>query len=112
MKPGDIYWVELPTDTSGSPMRRPGLVIQDDEHAATSPVVLVVPLTTVSAVARLPGTLVIEPTPENGLLQPSVALVFQLSAVERGRVKERIGGIRPDTINVVRKTLDRLMGRS
>jgi hypothetical protein len=42
---------------------------------------------------RCAGTVLIQSTAENGLSQVSVALVFQLWAIDRRRVQEQIGSI-------------------
>ncbi len=75
------------------------------------PVVLVVPLTTATSTLRFPGTLQILPDTNNGLNQPSVALVFQLRAVDRRRIGGRIGAVSSDVLAEIFAALDYLMGR-
>jgi mRNA-degrading endonuclease toxin of MazEF toxin-antitoxin module len=88
------------------------VILQDDSFAGTLPLVLVVPLTTAMAATRFPGTLLVEPTSDNGLRQPSVGLVFQLRAADRQRIRERIGSVGTEVLEAIYATLDRLMGRS
>jgi mRNA interferase MazF len=76
------------------------------------PVVLVVPLTTARAAMRFAGTTLIRPTAENGLPQASVALVFQLRAIDRRRVQERIGRVSPAVLQEMLTELDKLTGRA
>jgi mRNA interferase MazF len=76
------------------------------------PVVLVVPLTTARAAMRFAGTTLIRPTAENGLPQASVALVFQLRAIDRRRVQERIGRMSPAVLQDMLTELDKLTGRA
>jgi mRNA interferase MazF len=111
VKPGDLHWVELPA-TSGHEQagRRPALILQDDTLAESLPVVIVVPLTSAVAAARFPGTLRIDANPENGLQKPSVILVFQIRALDRRRLRERIGEIQPDELEKVHQLLQRLTG--
>ena len=79
MSVGDIHWVDLPAaDGREQRGRRPAIILQDEAYGCDLPVVLVVPLTTARGATRFAGTTVIHPTPENGLPQVSVALVFQL----------------------------------
>jgi len=89
---GDIHWIELPAamghEQSG---RRPAVIVQDKAAAKILPVVLVVPLTTATSTLRFPGTVQIQPDSDNGLSQPSIALVFQLRAVDRRRIGGRTG---------------------
>jgi len=109
---GDIHWVELPAaDGHEQRGRRPAVVLQDDAFAGSSPVVLVVPLTTAVGTLRFSGTTLIQPTPENGLSRPSVALVFQLRAIDRRRLGERIGRVGEKVLRAIFTELDKLTGR-
>jgi mRNA interferase MazF len=75
------------------------------------PVVLVIPLTTATSTLRFPGTLLIEPSPENGLRDRSVALVFQMRAVDRRRIGSRIGSVGAEVRDELFAALDKLLGR-
>jgi mRNA interferase MazF len=113
MTVGDIHWVQLPAATGHEQGgRRPAVILQDDQYAGGLPVVLVVPLTTTRAAMRFAGTTLIRPTAENGLPQISVALVFQLRAVDRRRVQERIGRVSPAMLQEMHTELDKLTGRA
>jgi mRNA-degrading endonuclease toxin of MazEF toxin-antitoxin module len=61
---------------------------------------------------RFAGTTLIRPTAENGLRQASVALVFQLRAIARGRIQERIGTVSAEVLNAMFEELGKLTGRS
>lgn len=113
MKIGDIHWIQLPA-TSGREQagHRPAIIVQDDTYASNLPLVLVVPLTTVRTALRFAGTLLINPTASNGLRQSSVVLVFQLRAVDRSRIGDKIGAVSDEVMSKIFATLDRLMGRS
>lgn len=108
MTVGDIHWVELPAANG----HRPAVILQDDHYAGGLPVVLVAPLTTARAAMRFAGTALVPPTPQTGLPQPSVVLVFQLRAIDRGRVKERIGSVGEALLQQIFVELDRLTGRA
>ena len=113
MSVGDIHWVRLPAANGHQQGgRRPAIILQDDRYAGGLPVVLVVPLTTARAAMRFSGTTLIQPTPENGLRQASVALVFQLRAVDRQRVEDRVGAVSPQALAEVFAELDKLMARN
>jgi mRNA interferase MazF len=111
MKPGDIHWVELPLasgrEQSG---RRPAVIFQDELYAAGNPLVTVFPITSAIAATRFAGTLILEPDEINHLRQTSVALVFQIRAVDRRIVQERIGEVTTDQLTELYTLLDRLIG--
>jgi len=111
MSVGDIHWVDLPA-VGGREQRgrRPAVILQDDDYAGALPVVLVVPLTTTRAATRFAGTALIQPTAENGLRQVSVALVFQLRAIDRRRIQERIGSVSEEVLHGIFEELGKLMG--
>ena len=112
MSVGDIHWVDLPTaDGREQRGRRPAVILQDDAYAGELPVVLVVPLTTTRAATRFAGTTLIPPTAENGLRQVSVALVFQLRAIDRRRIQERIGSVSEEVLHGIFEELGKLTGR-
>jgi mRNA interferase MazF len=61
---------------------------------------------------RFAGTTLIRPTAANGLRQVSVALVFQLRAIDRRRIQERIGTVSTEVLNAMFEELGKLTGRS
>jgi mRNA interferase MazF len=72
----------------------------------------VIPLTGAASALRFKGTVEIQPTSTNGLQKSSVALVFQLRAVDRKRILERIGSLSDDNLKEIHAMLDALMGRA
>ena len=92
MNPGDICWM-TPPPAGGHVQqgRRPGIVWQDAVAFPNLPTVLMIPLTSRQAALRFGAGHLIQPTPRNGLSVPSVALVFQLAAVDRQDVGTKIG---------------------
>lgn len=108
---GEIHWVELP-DSGGREQagRRPAIVIQNDDYAGSLPTVLVIPLSTAMAALRFPGTAQIKAEKKSGLRTDSVALVFQLRAIDRGRIKEKIGVVSESELVDVRLELAKLLG--
>ena len=113
MSVGDIHWIDLPAANGREQRgRRPAVVLQDDDYGGALPVVLVVPLTTARAAMRFAGTTLIRPTAENGLRLASVALVFQIRAIDRRRIQERIGTVSAEVLNAIFEELGKLTGRS
>jgi mRNA interferase MazF len=97
---GDIHWANLP-DRGGRVQhgRRP-VVIWQDTARFSLPTVLVIPFTTnLATLNKYGGTVFVQPTPNNGLSHPSVALVFQLGALDARWIEDRIGQLDdPDLI--------------
>jgi mRNA interferase MazF len=92
VNPGAIVWVEFPGGAGRAQAgRRPAIVIQNADAIAKLPTILVVPLTTQQEALRFPGTILIEPSEVNGLRLPSVALIFQLTVVDKRFIGKEIG---------------------
>ena len=89
MKHGEIWLVDL-SDAKGHEQRgvRPAIVA-----GSANGMTVVIPCTTTLATARFSHTLVISPDPHNGLDAGSVALVFQIVALDSERFSRRIGTI-------------------
>jgi len=112
MNPGDLYWVEFPARGGHAQAgRRPAIVVQSAAATAKLPTVLLVPLTTQLDALRFPGTALVETTAENGLTRPSVALVFQLTAVDRLFMGQKLGTLSQSAIESVWLTLDDITPR-
>jgi len=109
MKYGDVLWVDLP-DRGGREQRgrRPAIIWQDLEAFSNLPTVLIIPLTAQMDTLRFAGTLPIQPSPENGLRAPSVALVFQLGACDVRRMGERLGQLDDTDLARVRELVMKL----
>ncbi|HEY2413970.1 MAG TPA: type II toxin-antitoxin system PemK/MazF family toxin [Pirellulaceae bacterium] len=100
---GDIHWVELP-DRGGREQRghRPAIIWQDEMAFPNLPTVLVIPLTSRLDAQRFSGTDLVQPTMSNGLSVASVALVFQMGAVDIRRVGGRIGKLDQTDLDQIR----------
>jgi mRNA interferase MazF len=87
MKKGEIWLVDL-SDSKGHEQKgeRPAIVIGGANGLA-----VVVPCTTNVNCFKFSHTVPMEPTKENGLTEHSVALVFQLTSLDRTRFKTKIG---------------------
>ncbi len=109
MNAGEIFWVEFPPRGGRAQAgRRPAIVVQKEK---TLPTVLLIPLTSQQDALRFAGTILIEPDKPNNLRQPSVALVFQLTAVDKNFVKNKLGTISYDKMNEIWMAFDELTGR-
>ena len=112
MKRGEIWRVNLPT-VPGHPQSgiRPAVIVQEDRATASLPTVLIVPFTGTKAATRFPGTLAVQPDAQNGLTMPSVALVFQLTAIDKSNCLQLLGVLDPATLDQLFAALDKLTGR-
>jgi mRNA interferase MazF len=111
MKKGEVWRVRLPFGaghTQGS--ERPAVIVQDSVFS-TLPTVLVIPFTSTQAATRFPGTLLVQPDQQNGLTTLSVALVFQLSALDKRECMRRLGILDQSTLDQLFTLLDKLTGR-
>jgi mRNA-degrading endonuclease toxin of MazEF toxin-antitoxin module len=90
---------------------RPAVIGQENQATAALPTVLIVPFTATLAALRFPGTLVVQLGGQNGLLVASVALVFQLAAIDKTNCLQPLGVLDPVTLDQVFAALDKLTGR-
>lgn len=95
MARGDIFLVSLPaSDRREEKGKRPAIAIQTD--VALSPMLMVVPITSSLGAMRFPFTVKIEASNRNGLTLTSVAMVFQMRAIDRKRIIRKIGKLEPE----------------
>lgn len=89
MKNGNIWLVDL-SDAKGHEQRgmRPAIIV-----GGANGLILVVPLTSHMSSARFSHTYTITPDVHNDLDTESVALAFQIVALDRERFQHRIGAI-------------------
>jgi mRNA interferase MazF len=87
VKRGEIWTASDGPDYAGKP--RPAVILQDDAFEGTASVTLC-PFTTHIVDAPL-LRLEIEPTPENGLRQPSQLMIDKITTVSKSKLDTRIG---------------------
>lgn len=95
LQKGDVLIVDLAVSV-GHEQRgvRPAIAVSAGRLPG---VVVVVPLTTNKEALRFPHTLALSPESKNGLTEDSVALVFQVRALDKGRVMKIIGKLDAQT---------------
>jgi mRNA interferase MazF len=102
MRRGEVWRVRLPAASGHTQSGdRPALVVQHDSFTAALPTVLVVPFTGNLAAARFVGTLRVDPDATNGLTTPSIALGFQLRAIDQRDCVQRLGKVDAATLAAV-----------
>lgn len=90
MKKGDICIVNLVAGVGHEQYgQRPAILISNTRIK----IAIVIPLTTNLEALRFPYTLTIFPDKQNNLTQESVALIFQIRAIDKSRILKTIGKI-------------------
>ncbi|MCX5817685.1 MAG: type II toxin-antitoxin system PemK/MazF family toxin [Proteobacteria bacterium] len=103
---GDIYLVEIP-GSGGHEQQgfRPAIIVQTSENIDKIPTVLIIPFTTQIKAANFPFTFVIDPDSTNNLSSKSVALVFQLRAIDKKRLKNKLGKLSANDFQILKQCL-------
>lgn len=102
---GELYIADLdPVVGSEQGGLRPVLVIQNDMGNRYSPTIIVLAVTSQLQKARLP-THVQVPAVGHGLEKDSVVLAEQIRTLDKRRLHERIGRLRPDYMEAVARAL-------
>ncbi|MFH1056233.1 MAG: type II toxin-antitoxin system PemK/MazF family toxin [Candidatus Micrarchaeota archaeon] len=105
MKKGEIWLVNLPEGVGHEQKgTRPVLI-----SACANGLTLAIPLTTNAETADLAYTDKIAPTKDNGLTESSVALVFQMRALDDSRFIRQLGWIPKEQRDVVDGLLKTLL---
>lgn len=110
MNVGDLYWVELPASGGHAQAGRSPAISAQEPTAL--PTVFIVPVTSQFHGLRCPGTVLVEAIKENGLRHNSVALVFQLTAVDRRYLTDRLGKASDQVMQQIWQAFDSLTGRA
>ncbi|MEW6068161.1 MAG: type II toxin-antitoxin system PemK/MazF family toxin [Nitrospirota bacterium] len=107
---GDIYLVEIPASGGYEQQGvRPAIIVQTSENIEKVPTVLVVPFTTQIKAANFPFTFIVKPDSSNNLTSTSVALAFQLRAIDKKRLKKKLGNLNSDDIQVLKQNLEKVL---
>jgi mRNA interferase MazF len=110
MQRGEIWRVRIPFAPGHAQAgNRPALIVQNDPWIALLPTVLIVPFTSTPGAARFPGTLVVQPDGQNGLTIPSVALAFQLRALDKRDCLQCLGILDAPTLDAILALIDQLI---
>lgn len=106
MKKGEIWLVDIfPAGGHEQEGARPAIILADTKTS----VVIIVPCTANLQALRFPHTIRIEPTKRNGLDLDSIALVFHVRAIDKRKMKSRIGTLESQTMNLINHALKKLL---
>ncbi|MCK5832144.1 type II toxin-antitoxin system PemK/MazF family toxin [bacterium] len=102
MRKGEIILVEIPV-TGGHEQAgmRPAIIISEVE----ANIAIIIPFTSNLSALRYPHTIEVSPSESNGLKTDSVALVFQLRAIDDRRIKDKLGTLDNEEINKIDKMI-------
>ena len=110
VKRGEIYYADLsPVVGSEQGGVRPVLIVQNDVGNRHSPTVIVLAITGQLNKARLPTHVPIS-CEGTGLVKDSVVLAEQIRTLDKRRLRERIGTLRPEVMARVTEALKISLG--
>ena len=105
IKRGELYYADLsPVVGSEQGGVRPVLVVQNDVGNKYSPTVIAAAVTSKIGKAKLPTHIELSAI-EYGLSKDSVVLLEQIRTLDKRRLKERIGELPQNTMNMVNNAL-------
>ena len=105
IKRGELYYADLsPVVGSEQGGIRPVLVVQNDVGNKYSPTVIAAAVTSRINKAKLPTHIELSAI-EYGLSKDSVVLLEQIRTLDKRRLKERIGELPENTMNMVNDAL-------
>ncbi len=113
MPRGDVLSVNLPQPVVRGREQigtRPAIAIQADLPGITLPTVMIIPLTSNRNALRFGFTVEILPSPQNGLAVASVAMCFQLRAIDNERVLGKLGTLEQGYLDRISQELVRMLG--
>jgi mRNA interferase MazF len=107
MKKGEIWETDLPySDGKEQSGRRPSAIISEIE----ANMAIIVPFTSNVQALRFQNSVEVEPSIENGLDSLSIALCFQVRAVDKKRLLKRIGELESRKVKEIDASLKRMLG--
>ena len=114
MNRGEIYFTELPrpagragTEQFGT---RPAVIIQ--ATPANHSTIVIVPMTSNLSADRYSHCFVVSRSTENGLTKDSVALVHQIRAIDKSRLKNKAGELSKEDLQKLETEISLLLNLS
>lgn len=109
-KTGDVFLADLePVKGSEQGKQRPVIVFQNPDLNRFTTTLLCIPLTSNLTRRGLPGTCFIKKG-DGGLPQDSIALCFQLRAIDKSRLTKRYGALNHNSVNALADAVLSAMG--
>lgn len=106
MRKGEVWLIEL-FETVGHEQEgtRPAVILAD----TPTDVCIVIPLTSNIKALKFPYTFEIEPSYSNGLSNNSIALIFQIRAIDKSRLLKRLGILEKEIFKELQKLTQKLL---
>lgn len=106
MNKGEIWLVDLPSsDGREQSGLRPVTVLAETEVN----IAIVLPFTSNLQALRFPHTFQLKPTKKNGLTALSVALIFQMRAIDKIRLKRKVGDLEDSSLKAIDHMIKKLL---
>lgn len=108
MKRGEIWIASGGAEYLGKP--RPMVIVQDERFDATDSITLCPCTTTITELGyfRVP----LNPSPQNGLREPTEIMVDKISTVSRARLSARIGVLSSEELELINRAIAVFLGIS
>lgn len=102
---GDIYYADLsPVVGSEQGGIRPVLIVQNDVGNKYSPTVIAAAITSQKEKANLPTHIKLQAN-HSGLSKDSIVLLEQVRTIDKQRLKEKMGTLDPQSMNMINQAL-------
>lgn len=112
IKRGEIYYADLsPVVGSEQGGIRPVLIVQNDTGNRYSPTVIAAAITSQQEKTKLPTHISVK-TSESGLLKNSIILLEQVRTIDKTRLKEKMGDLDKESMDMVNRALSVSFGLS
>ncbi len=106
MKKGEIWLVEILATTGHEQTGlRPAIVMAEME----ANIVIIIPFTSNLQALRFPHVLEVKPSKRNGLCVISSALIFQIRAIDKQKLKKKVGDIEESALAEINIMLKKIL---
>lgn len=106
IKRGDIFYADLsPVVGSEQGGIRPVLIVQNDVGNRFSPTVIAAAITSQQTKSKLPTHIQLG-TDNSGLMKDSVVLLEQIRTIDKRRLKEKMGCLDPNSMDMVNRAIN------
>jgi mRNA-degrading endonuclease toxin of MazEF toxin-antitoxin module len=102
----EVWLTDLKGRGHEQKQERPGIIWRDLDHVKMA---IAIPCTSAQDKTKYPYTYLISPTTKNGLSEDSVALVFQLTSVDKTRLIRKLGELDAEDISGIGPILKEML---